>query len=64
MTQPQQGKDVLNKVLRYILTLPITEGGPTATEQMRAALALTEMDSSLSDPERNRIREIINGFRN
>ena len=60
MTEDQKGRDVLERLLREIATGMVT--GPNVTERMRAALALAELDDSVSDAMRVRIREIINGF--
>lgn len=64
MTEGQMGKDVLQTLLREIATGMASGPQPTATEKMRAALALAELDDSVSDGMRISIREIINGFGN
>ncbi len=62
MTEDQKGRDVLERLLREIATGMATGPHPNVTERMRAALALAELDDSVSDAMRVRIREIINGF--
>ena len=64
MAQDSQGVDILRNVLRSIVNYGQEQHGPTATERMRAALALAELDDSITGDQRRCIREIINGFGN
>ena len=64
MAQDSQGVDILRNVLRNIVSYGFEQHGPTATEMMRAALALAELDDSITSDQRRLIREIINGFGN
>ena len=61
MTQEQNSKEILEKVLRNIVSGMVTAPMPTATELMRAALALAALDDSISSSMTNRLRGIING---
>ena len=64
MAEEQIGKDILEKVLRAVALGTAGNPLPTATEMMRAALALADLDLSVSSERRSHIREIINGFGN
>ena len=64
MTEDQKGRDVLERLLREIATGIASGPHPNVTERMRAALALAELDNSVSATMRASIREIINGFGN
>ena len=64
MTEDQKGRDVLERLLREIATGIVSGPHPNVTEKMRAALALAELDNSVSATMRASIREIINGFGN
>ncbi len=64
MAEDQKGRDVLERLLREIATGIASGPHPNVTERMRAALALAELDNSVSATMRASIREIINGFGN
>ena len=61
MTEQQNSKEILEKVLRNIASGMVTAPMPTATELMRAALALASLDGSIGTSKTNQLREIING---
>ena len=61
MAEEQKGRDVLEKLLREIATGTASGPVPTATERMRAAVALASLEGGISTTKTTDLRRIING---
>ena len=59
--EEQKGRDVLEKLLREIATGTASGPVPTATERMRAAVALASLEGGISTTKTTDLRRIING---
>ena len=60
MAEEQKARDVLEQLLREIALRTADGPAPTATERMRAALALLLLEGGINDTTRD-IQGIING---